>query len=101
MPTDKVSLHGEQVAFGLICQLIAEKKDMGFIRDLLEYYGEIGLPKTLGELGLDANDESLGIIAEMAIRRACWREALDVPVMDVNQVKEIIKLTNDIGHADL
>ena len=97
VPTNKVSLHGEQVAFGLICQLIAEKRDVGVIRGLLKYYGEVGLPKTLGELGIDANDRNLGIIAGMAISRACWVEAIDVPVTTVWQVKGIIKQADDIG----
>lgn len=98
VPTDKASLHGEQVAFGLICQFIAEGREAAFIYGLLEYYADIGLPKTLKELGIDVNEKNLEIIAGMAVSRACWKEALDVPVTDVGQVMEIIKRADAIGN---
>ena len=45
------TLHGEQVAFGLLVQLALEEHGQGMLGQLLEFYGEIGLPTTIESLG--------------------------------------------------
>jgi glycerol dehydrogenase-like iron-containing ADH family enzyme len=53
------TLHGEKVAFGILVQLRLEEMVQGNLlaatarQQLLKFYGEIGLPQTLGDLGLD------------------------------------------------
>lgn len=53
------SLHGEKVAYGILVQLRLEEmlqasQLAGAARlQLLKFYGEVGLPITLGDLGLD------------------------------------------------
>lgn len=52
------TLHGEKVAFGILVQLRLEEMLQGnqlaatARSQLLKFYDEIGLPKTLGDLGL-------------------------------------------------
>jgi glycerol dehydrogenase-like iron-containing ADH family enzyme len=54
------ALHGEKVAYGILVQLRLEEMVQGNIlaassrQQLLKFYAEIGLPQTLGDLGLDA-----------------------------------------------
>lgn len=91
------SLHGEQVAFGLICQLMAENDTKQRISQMLEFYSKIGLPICLEDLGTKNDERVLRIIAQMAVSRACWQETLDNPIRDVDSVIEIIRKADEIG----
>ena len=55
-PATRSAMHGETVAFGLLVQLVLEERADDFMADLLGFYGEIGLPRTLAELGLGDTD---------------------------------------------
>lgn len=57
-------LHGEIVAFGLLVQLVLEKRPRSFLDEIFEFYQRIGLPYCLSHLGLqDAKEEALATIA--------------------------------------
>lgn len=67
------TLHGEKVAFGILVQLRLEEGILGnqlagsTRQQLLKFYEEIGLPKTLGDLGLaDVTLRELWGAAEIA-----------------------------------
>lgn len=45
--------HGDHIAWALLVQLAAEGRSDAFIADLLGFYEEIGLPASLGALGMD------------------------------------------------
>jgi glycerol dehydrogenase len=45
-------LHGEKVAFGLLVQLVLEGATRATVEQVLEFSTEVGLPITLGEIGL-------------------------------------------------
>lgn len=45
------SLHGEKVAYGVLVQLVLEKRERDFILDLMGFYKRIGLPTRLVDLG--------------------------------------------------
>lgn len=67
------TLHGEKVAFGILVQLRLEEGILGnqlaasARQQLLKFYEEIGLPKTLGDLGLaDVTLRELWRAAEIA-----------------------------------
>lgn len=75
------SLHGEQVAFGLLVQLVLEKRPAAFIDDLVAFYGSIGLPRSLHELGLKADPvAAAGVIARDTWQRAPYVRAMTVEV---------------------
>lgn len=62
------SLHGEHVAYGLLVQLVLEKRPGAFIQELIEFYQQIKLPYRLEHLGLDsARDEEITSIADNAM----------------------------------
>ena len=46
----KDAVHGMQIAWALLVQLIVEGRDAGFIAELLDFYGRIGLPRRLKDL---------------------------------------------------
>lgn len=68
------SIHGEKVAYGILVQLRLEEMVQGnqlaatARQQLLKFYGEIGLPQTLGDLGLsDMTLAQLQQAAEIAL----------------------------------
>jgi glycerol dehydrogenase len=65
------SLHGEQVAFGLLVQLVLEKRPASFIDELVTFYGRMGLPRSLTELGLKQD----AVAAAEVIARDTWARA--------------------------
>jgi glycerol dehydrogenase len=58
-------LHGEEVAFGLLVQMVLENRNQEFLDDFIRFYRAIGLPCTLADLGLQRpTAEHLQVIAE-------------------------------------
>ena len=75
------SLHGEEVAVGLIGQLALENRSDDFIIDLLKFYRSIGLPSSLRMLGLtQVHDHHLEIIAEFACRPSSRMHNMSFPI---------------------
>lgn len=75
------AMHGEQVAFGLLVQLVLERRPESFVDDLLEFYGRVGLPRSLFELGLrDAPEAAAKEIARDTWARAPYVRMLEAPV---------------------
>lgn len=71
IPSLAGSLHGEQVAFGLIVQLILEERPEEYLATIYDFYQRIGLPRTLGELGYRGDPEAIvDKIAHETIRQA-------------------------------
>ncbi|QJP16131.1 glycerol dehydrogenase [Starkeya sp. ORNL1] len=64
-PMTARTLHGEQVAYALLVQLVLEQRTDGIVADLLGFYRRIGLPTNLRELSGAAFDEAqAGLMAE-------------------------------------
>lgn len=75
------SLHGEEVAVGLIAQLALEGRSDDFILDLLHFYRQIGLPSHLHMLGLQTvRHAHLQTIAEFACRPGSRMHNMSFPV---------------------
>lgn len=53
------SLHGFQVAYATLVQLVLEGRDDAFMSDLLDFYRHIGLPVCLGDIGESQITEEL------------------------------------------
>lgn len=84
------SLHGEEVAVGLIGQLALEKRPDEFIIDLLHFYQKIGLPSHLKMLGLNqVTDIHLRKIAEFACRPGSRMHNMSFPVTIENAVSAL------------
>lgn len=59
--------HGEKVAFGVVCQLMLEKRPISEVEEVIEFCVSVGLPVTLEELHLpDVSREELSKVAELA-----------------------------------
>lgn len=63
------ALHGEQVALGLLAQLVAEGRDEAFLADLKAFYAAIGLPVRLADLGV-SDPGAAARIADISWRTA-------------------------------
>ncbi|HUD93308.1 glycerol dehydrogenase [Sphingobium sp.] len=48
--------HGFHIAYGTLVLLAAEGRPDAFIQDLLDFYGAVGLPRSLAELGMTGID---------------------------------------------
>jgi glycerol dehydrogenase len=61
-------IHGEKVAFGLLTQLVLEGQPQTEINEILHYQKAVGLPITLAQVGVDANnDDQLQRIAARSV----------------------------------
>lgn len=56
VPSALKSTHGELVAFGLLVQLVLEKRPQAFMDDMLAFLRSVGLPTTLAQLGVTGAD---------------------------------------------
>lgn len=63
LPETHKYLHGEKVAFGLICQLVLENAPSGLVEQVLHFMQDVGLPCTLKELGVAPTQENIRKIA--------------------------------------
>jgi glycerol dehydrogenase len=59
IPGAQQQVHGWQVAYGLLVQLVLEDRDAELMGDMLGFYQRIGLPRNLKELGVPQVDDSL------------------------------------------
>jgi len=58
--------HGEHVAYGTLVQLAIEGRDDAFTRDVAGFLRDVGLPTSLGELGMaDPTDAEIAEIARL------------------------------------
>jgi glycerol dehydrogenase len=63
-----VYLHGEKVAYGLLVQLIVEGRPADELAEVVAFSRSVGLPTTLGEIGVDASDRTaLQLVADRTI----------------------------------
>ncbi len=59
--------HGEKVAFGTLVQLVLENADEEELMDVINFCIEVGLPVTLGELGIkEVKPEAIMEVAKLA-----------------------------------
>lgn len=71
LPSLNASLHGEQVAFGLLTQLCLEQRPAEFLTDMVAFYRAIGLPTSLKDLGFSGDiQQGIRIIAQRSVAEA-------------------------------
>lgn len=92
------TLHGEHVAYGLLVQLVMERRDEGFIHELCNFYREIGLPTRLMDVGL--HHPSPAEIRELAQRSMVSPSAARfAPPVDAEQLEVAIRHVEAITAA--
>lgn len=64
LPETHRYLHGEKVAFGVVCQMVLENTPEKVVDQVMRFMTEIGLPVTLEQLGVAAVPEKIMAIAE-------------------------------------
>jgi glycerol dehydrogenase len=57
VPSALKSTHGELVAFGIMVQFVLEKRPQSFMDEMLAFFKSVGLPTTLGQLGVGEHDK--------------------------------------------
>lgn len=57
-------LHGEKVAFGVICQLVLENAPKALIDEVVRFMMAVALPVCLADLNIAPTEENLHIIAD-------------------------------------
>ena len=63
VPGGAKALHGEKVAFGIICQLLAEHAPMQEVEEVVKFNISVGLPVTLEDMGIEADEDNFRKIA--------------------------------------
>ena len=67
LPESHKTLHGEKVAFGVICQLVIENRPTEELHRVIDFCLSVGLPITLKELHVEATMENIRIIADKSM----------------------------------
>jgi len=62
-------LHGERVAFGVVCQMMFENSPMEEINTVLKFMVDVGLPVTLKQVGVEPKMDSIMKIADKMVYR--------------------------------
>lgn len=64
LPETHKYLHGEKVAFGIVCQMVLENTSAETVDKVMRFMVAIGLPVTLADLGVAAEHDKVLAIAE-------------------------------------
>jgi glycerol dehydrogenase len=81
VPQMSGALHGEEVAYGLLVQLVLEGRDPAYLANLMDFYGRTGLPRKLHDLGFTGDPASVAQrIADVTWERAPYVRNLVAPV---------------------
>lgn len=64
LPETHKYLHGEKVAFGIVCQMVLENTPTETVDKVMRFMVAIGLPVTLADLGVAAEHDKVLAIAE-------------------------------------
>lgn len=85
LPSLNASLHGEQVAFGLLAQLCLEQRPTDFLADIVAFYRAVGLPVSLKDLGFSGDvQDGIRIIAQRSLAEAPYLKQFVGPVHEQN-----------------
>lgn len=93
-PNGTKTLHGEKVAFGTLCELVAENAPTDVIEEYVTFCMKVGLPTTLQDLQVELTDENLQLIADNASMPELIREPYEI----TNQMlQDIVKAADAVG----
>ncbi|XCP85423.1 glycerol dehydrogenase [Roseburia hominis] len=97
IPSTHKYLHGEKVAFGVICQMVMENTPKDLFEKVMKFCQEVGLPTTLEELDVEPTEENVMIIADTVVNhnKLIYAEPFKVTV---EFVYNSIMAANALGH---
>lgn len=100
IPGSRRSLHGEIVAFGLVCQLVLENAPKETIDSILHFLSRADLPVTIEQIGIECTPENLEIIVEHTL---CKNALIHHEPFAVSKelLKGAIVSANKMGHEVL
>jgi glycerol dehydrogenase len=101
LPEIKEVFHGERVAFGILVQLILEKRSLDEFLGMQQFYGKVGLPMTLKDLRIiDRVEEKILDVAKKACEPG--RYVHNMPfVITEKSLFDAIMVTDALGHEFL
>ncbi|MER5862979.1 glycerol dehydrogenase [Kitasatospora sp. NPDC002040] len=99
VPQTHPYLHGEKVAFGVLTQLVLEGAPAAEIEQVLGFCRRVGLPVTLGGLGLAGADREL--VERIAARATAEGETIhhEPFAVDVRSVADALLAADALGRA--
>lgn len=93
-------LHGEKVAFGLVCQLVLENAPREELNAVLAYLDALDLPVTLGQLHIEPSDRNLDIIVDYMMYNSLLIHREPIPVT-ADMVRTVILAADTFGRQYL
>ena len=96
LPETHAYMHGEKVAFSLICQLILAGETRETIHEIMAFFSGIGLPITLKELGIETlTTQQLELIGTIAAGDPCIS---NLPLRaDAKAIEDAVILADRMG----
>lgn len=95
LPVGAKTLHGEKVAFGVLCQLVAENASEELIEEVVAFCLRVGLPITLEDLFVEPTKENLHVIAKASLNSFWNAEPFHITE---DEIVEIVKAADILGH---
>jgi glycerol dehydrogenase len=97
VPQTHSYFHGEKVAYGVLVQLILEKKAEPLLEEVLDFASRVGLPTTLAAIGLaEMTGEMLDQIAARSTAQGETTHNKPFPVQP-RMVAEAIRAADALG----
>jgi len=89
------ALHGHQVAYGLLVQLVLEDRDTAFMTDITGFYKDAKLPRKLADLGHTGQlDADIHTIAEVSAQAAHMQKFFrPIGAQDIARAMHVIEET--------
>ena len=94
LPVGNKTLHGEKVAFGIICQLVAENAPEALIEEVARFCLRVGLPITLEDLFVEPTEDNLRTIARASLNSFWSSQPFHVTE---DMVIDYVKMGNTMG----
>lgn len=69
IPESHKYLHGEKVAFGIVCQMVIENTPSDEMGKILHFMKRVGLPLTLRGIGIEPKEENIRAIAHHTVMK--------------------------------
>jgi len=81
LPQTHKFLHGEKVAFGIVCQLVLEDASNDIKEETMKFMAGIGLPVTLRQLDVEETEENIMAIARKTVEEPLiYHENADITI---------------------